>query len=69
MIGPGKYDEACTNARIATAATGGVLLIVLDGRHGSGFSAQLSLEAQQYLPTMLREVATQIESGRESQGN
>ena len=35
-IGPGKYDEMCTDIRIITKAAG-VLLIVLDGDRGSGF--------------------------------
>jgi hypothetical protein len=37
--GPGKYDDACTAAREATEAAG-VILIVLGGQHGSGFSVQ-----------------------------
>jgi len=60
MIGPGKYDDAATVARTATAAEG-VLLIVVNGSKGSGFSAQLSAELTLRLPAILREVADEIE--------
>jgi hypothetical protein len=59
--GPGKYDEAATAARLATKATGGVVLLVFDGDHGSGFSVQLSPELLLTLPTLLRDAATRIE--------
>ena len=39
MFGPGKYDELCTAAREETKAVG-VVLIVIDGEHGNGFSCQ-----------------------------
>lgn len=58
-LGPGKYDHACTEARLATG--GGVLLIVIDGYHGTGFSAQLSLEDTLKVPEILRSVANNIE--------
>jgi hypothetical protein len=37
--GPGKYDAICTVAR-ETAGAQALVLIVLNGRHGSGFSVQ-----------------------------
>lgn len=37
--GPGKYDEACTLARVMTGASLAVLIVV-GGRHGGGFSVQ-----------------------------
>lgn len=37
--GPGKYDDLCTVAREAAKAQA-VVLIVLNGKHGSGFSVQ-----------------------------
>lgn len=59
--GPGKYDAACTAARLATSAEMAIL-IVLNGHLGSGFSVQAQGEAKvQLLPSLLREVAAQIE--------
>jgi hypothetical protein len=61
MKGPGKYDELCTQAREAALA-GCALLIILDGEHGHGFSAQFSDPSYVgRLPAILREVANQIE--------
>ncbi len=60
MIGPGKYDDACTAARIRTKASG-LLLIVLDGAEGDGFSCQTkdpTLLAR--LPDLLEAVAAGI---------
>jgi hypothetical protein len=37
--GPGKYDAACTVARETTGAAA-VVLIVLNGKDGSGMSVQ-----------------------------
>lgn len=60
-LGPGKYDSYCTNVRIETQADG-VLLIVINGKLGSGFSVQTSkLEVLANLPGVLRNVADQIE--------
>jgi hypothetical protein len=66
-IGPGRYDDACTTARESTGAEG-VLLIVVNGKHGHGFSAQLTGELllRANVPAMLRDVATQIERSLES---
>ena len=61
MIGPGKYDDACTKARIDTGAAG-VLLFVFDGTKGSGFSVQAPLPVQLALPILLREIADSIEA-------
>ena len=48
MIGPGKYDDACTAARVMTSAEVAIL-IVLGGDKGSGFhsggiNAKLTIE-------------------------
>lgn len=59
-IGPGKYDALATIVRESTSA-GGVILIVLDGMHGSGFSVQATSEITARLPALLREVADGIE--------
>lgn len=39
MIGPGKYDDACTAARVVADAEVAIVLI-LNGNKGSGFSVQ-----------------------------
>lgn len=60
--GPGKYDEVCTIARELTQAHG-VVLIILSGNRGTGFSGQFSdaCVAQVDIPRWLREMAEQIE--------
>jgi hypothetical protein len=60
MIGPGKYDDVCTFARIAARADGAVLM-VCNGRHGSGFSVQAPEDIIADLPRLLRLVADHIE--------
>lgn len=60
MIGAGKYDAICTAAREAAKARGAIL-IVLEGEHGGGFSAQLPLEDTQRIPETLRKIADEIE--------
>ncbi len=61
MIGPGKYDDLATDVRTKTRAEG-VIVLVINGTKGSGFSAQLSLDLTLTLPTILRDVAQQIEA-------
>lgn len=59
-LGPGKYDDACTKARLATGAHTTVL-IVLGGTLGLGFSVQTedpSFVAT--LPEVLRALADEI---------
>jgi hypothetical protein len=60
VLGAGKYDDACTAARLSTEAAG-VVLIVLGGPKGPGFSVQAPLEFLTALPGVLRNVADQIE--------
>jgi NAD(P)H-dependent flavin oxidoreductase YrpB (nitropropane dioxygenase family) len=57
--GPGKYDDVCTQAREAAQATG-ALLIILDGKHGGGFSCQGQPQQLLSLPEILRSVADEI---------
>lgn len=59
--GPGKYDQECGAAREATAAEA-VLLIVINGKLGSGFSVQANEGSPTLaaLPGILRDVAAQI---------
>jgi hypothetical protein len=58
-IGPGKYDELCTQVREQTKARG-VLLIVIAGDRGMGFSCQADLETTLTLPELLEAIARQI---------
>jgi hypothetical protein len=60
MLGKGKYDDACTTARASTQARG-ILLVVIDGQYGHGFSAQVPPEVSALIPKLLREVADSIE--------
>lgn len=62
---PGKYDDACTLAR---EASGGqtVLLIVLHGHAGSGFSVQsMDPRVHVWIPEILRRVADEIDGGND----
>lgn len=59
--GPGRYDDLCTEVREKAQAEG-VILVVIGGRVGSGFSVQVSPEKLEELPEMLRVMATQIEA-------
>lgn len=57
--GPGKYDDICTYVRDAAQAEG-VLIIVINGEKGSGFSAQLTGQLAAEVPDMLENMAKQI---------
>ncbi len=68
-MGPGKYDPECTRDLMENQADA-VLLIVLGGKKGSGFSiATLSAEILVAVPAILRDTANQIEAsgGHDSQ--
>lgn len=58
--GPGKYDDIATRARTDAKAQG-VLLVVIGGKDGSGFSAQLPPELLITIPEILRDMARQID--------
>jgi hypothetical protein len=60
MIGPGVYNKQCTKVLEETEAEG-VVLLVIDGKHGSGFSCQGDLGIQLALPALLRGMADDIE--------
>ena len=52
-IGPGKYDDLCTLLRERAGIGeqgGGVLVIVLGGNRGNGFSCQADLATTMALP-------------------
>ena len=58
--GPGIYDDLCTQVREQTQAVGVVLLIV-NGNLGSGFSVQTKNPAlNDELPNMLEDMAKLI---------
>ena len=60
MIGPGKYDNLTTSVRQITGAKG-VVLFILEGGLGTGFSVQVEPEVCDKLPAMLREVADKMD--------
>lgn len=68
-LGPGKYDDECTMVRRAVGigphSGGGVIVIVMGGNRGNGFSCQTDLETLRTLPEMLESVARQMREGRE----
>lgn len=60
-IGPGKYDGDCTIMRQMTEADC-VVLLVLNGNRGTGFSVQASHPIHlELLPALLRNLAIDIE--------
>jgi hypothetical protein len=65
MIGPGKYDDETTLVQKATNAAG-VVLIVIDGNKGQGFSVQATLAVTLSLPEMLRDIADKLEADLQS---
>ena len=58
-IGPGRYDDLCTQVR-ETAQAKGAIVIVLDGHLGSGFSVQADLASTRNLPNILETIARQM---------
>lgn len=61
MLGEGKYAAECDAALKATQAKG-LIIMVFDGYAGNGFSAHVSPAYLRGLPSVLREVAAQIEA-------
>lgn len=60
-IGPGKYDDLATSVRRAAKAKT-VIVMVIGGDRGSGFSVQTeSPTAAHALPALLRDMAKQID--------
>jgi hypothetical protein len=57
----GKYDAECAEIRRRLGSRG-VLLIVVDGPKGPGFSAQATPEILATIPELLRITATSIEN-------
>lgn len=63
-LGPGKYDDVCVTVRERVGITentgGGVLVIVLGGEKGNGFSMVADERTMEMVPDMLEFVAKQI---------
>lgn len=64
MMGPGKYDDLCTIVR-EQAQAAGVIVIVIGGNKGSGFSCQADLMATAKLPDLLEIMAAEIRKDME----
>lgn len=61
-VGPGKYDDLATYVRQASKATA-VVVAVIDGDKGSGFSVQVEGPLAPNLARLLRVMADEIERG------
>jgi hypothetical protein len=59
-LGPGKYDDLATVV-LERSAAAGVIVIVVGGTLGSGFSVQATAEVTAKLPRLLRILADGIE--------
>ena len=63
--GPGRYDRYCTLIRKETGAHT-VIVLVLDGNEGSGFSVQSTMiDSREKLPDLLEDMANDIKAGRD----
>lgn len=58
-MGPGKYDDLCTHVR-EQAQADGVVLIIANGKQGSGFSVQAPIDVHAALPGVLESLAESI---------
>lgn len=61
MIGPGKYDAEASDIMDSTQAAG-VVLLVVEGHKGSGFSVHGTLAMLADLPAALRAIADAVET-------
>lgn len=62
--GPGKYDELCSDVRIEAEAAVAIV-IVINGKLGSGFSMQsVAPNAARFVPAILEDVARGIRAGQ-----
>ncbi len=59
-LGPGKYDDLCTEVRERSGARCAIV-IIFEGTHGPGFSCQGDILSLAKLPRVLRFLADQIE--------
>lgn len=58
-IGPGKYDSLCTKVREESEAQTAIV-IVMNGKDGSGFSVQSVLEDSLPLAALLEHIAKEL---------
>jgi hypothetical protein len=63
--GPGKYDEVTTFVRQVTHAQS-VLVLVIGGMHGQGFSVQGTDRFIEALPDVLEDMARNIREQRQT---
>jgi len=63
MIGAGKYDDLCSYVRNKAKAKG-VILIIVEGEKGEGFSCQTDMATLLRIPGMLRHMATILEEDK-----
>lgn len=63
-VGPGKYDYLATMVR-RDAEADTVVIVVLGGKLGNGFSVQANYPMTHELPSLLRAVADEIDANRE----
>ena len=65
-VGPGKYDDIATlvKDRAKVTGQGGVIVIIIGGDKGDGFSMQADLETTIMVPELLEHVAQQIRKDR-----
>jgi hypothetical protein len=66
-LGQGRYDDECSLARMAAGAAG-AMLIIIGGRLGNGFSAQLPAHVLPTVPAALRAMADEIEQSLTPRG-
>jgi hypothetical protein len=67
--GPGKYDDECKLAMMATNAVG-VLMVVIEGDLGSGVSFKTKdPDLMRTLPAMLEVIAAQMRLDAQSGAN
>jgi len=60
-LGPGKYDDLCTEAKEKAEARGAILIII-GGNKGEGFSCQTDILTLARLPSILRVIADEMEA-------
>lgn len=58
--GEGKYDDLCTYVR-KQAKADGAAVIIIGGTKGEGFSVQGTIRFVRLMPSLLRNMADQIE--------
>ena len=64
-LGPGKYDQICTEIREKTSASGAIV-IIFGGNLGNGFSCQVEPELILKLPDILEFMAKEIREHHEN---